>query len=82
MFNLGAKMNNGKRKMHQNSNLNNLVEGWIFNFIEVSPNYYRIEGKDKWGHFVSRTCSEMELDETLEKCLDDARAIQKQIQEN
>jgi hypothetical protein len=75
-------MSNEKRKIHQSSNLNNLVEGWIFNFIEVSPNYYRIEGKDKWGHSVSRTCSEMALDETLEKCSDDARDIQKQIQEN
>jgi hypothetical protein len=62
-------------------NLNNLVEEWKFELIEVSPSYYRIEGKNNLGNSVSRTCSEMELDETLEKCADDARDIQKQIQE-
>jgi hypothetical protein len=61
--------------------LNNLVEGWKFELIEVSPYYYRIEGKNKLGNSVSRTCSEMELDETLEKCANDARDIEKQIQE-
>jgi hypothetical protein len=62
-------------------NLNNLVAGWTFELIEVSPYYYRIEGKNNLGNSVSRTCSEMELDETLEKCANDARDIQKQIQE-
>ena len=74
-------MSNGQETTNQNSSLNNLVQGWQFSFIEISPHYYRIEGKDKWGHSVSRTCSEIEINETLEKCANDARDIQKQIQE-
>ena len=74
-------MSNGQETINQNSSLNHLVEGWQFSFVEISPNYYRIEGKDKWGHSVSRTCSEVEINETLEKCANDARDIQKQIQE-
>lgn len=62
-----------------NTYLNNLVEGWRFELIEISPNYYRIEGKNSLGNLVSRTCSETELYETLEKCANDARDIQKQI---
>ncbi len=62
-------------------NLNNLVEGWRFELIELSPNYYRIEGKNNLGNTISRTCSELELDETLEKCANDARDIQKQVQD-
>lgn len=65
----------------QISDLCNLIEGWTFRFDEISPNYYRIEGSDKFGHLVSRTCSEPELVSTLEACINDARDIQKQIQE-
>ena len=57
------------------------MDGWKFELIEASANYYRIEGKNKLGISVSRTYSEMELDETLEKCANDARDIEKQIQE-
>ena len=74
-------MSNEQEIVNQNSRFNNLVEGWQFSLHEISPNYYRIEGKDKWGHSVSRTCSEIEINETLEKCAKDARDIQKQIQE-
>jgi hypothetical protein len=62
-------------------NLNDLVENWKFELIEVSPYYFRIEGKNELGNSVSRTCSEIELDEALEKCASDARDIQKQILE-
>ena len=74
-------MSNEQEIENQNSKFNNLVEGWQFSLDEISPNYYRVEGKDKWGHSVSRTCSEMEIKETLEKCANDARDIQKQLQE-
>jgi hypothetical protein len=74
-------MNNGQGMSNKNSRLDNLVKGWHFSLDEISPNYYRIEGKDKWGHSVSRTCSEIEIKETLEKCANDARNIQKQLQE-
>ena len=74
-------MSREQETINQKSNLNNLVEGWQFSLAEISPNYYRIEGKDKSGHSVSRTCSEIEINETLEKCANDARDIQKQIQE-
>jgi hypothetical protein len=74
-------MSNEQEIANQNSRFNNLVEGWQFSLDEISANYYRIEGKDKWGHSVSRTCSEIEINETLEKCAKDARDIQKQIQE-
>ena len=74
-------MNNGQEMSNQNSRLDKLVKGWYFSLDEISPNYYRIEGKDKWGHSVSRTCSEMEIEDTLEKCANDARDIQKQLQE-
>jgi len=66
---------------NQTPNLDSLVEGWQFRLTEISPNYYQIEGHDKWGHTVSRSCSETEINETLKKCADDARDIQKQIQE-
>ena len=74
-------MSNEQEISNQNSRFNNLVEGWQFSLDEISPNYYRIEGKDKWGHSVSRTCAEIEINETIEKCANDARDIQKQSQE-
>ena len=74
-------MSNEQEIANKNSRFNNLVEGWQFSLNEISPNYYRIEGKDKLGHSVSRACSEIEINETLEKCANDARDIQKQIQE-
>ena len=74
-------MSNEQEISNQNSRFNNLVEGWHFSLNEISPNYYRIEGKDNWGYKVSRTCSEMDIKETIEKCANDARDIQKQLQE-
>ena len=74
-------MSNEQETANQNSRFDNLVEGWQFRLDEISANYYRIEGKDSGGHSVSRTCSEIEINETLEKCANDARDIQKQIQE-
>lgn len=75
-------MSNEQEIANQNSKFNNLVKGWQFSLDEISANYYRIEGKDKWGHTVSRTCSEIEINETLEKCAKDARDIQKQIRKS
>ena len=60
---------------------NDLVDGWHFRLIEISNGAYRVEGIDKWGHSVSRTCSDPELTTTLEACAHDAREIIKQLQE-
>jgi hypothetical protein len=73
---------NSEDTTNQIPNGNKLVEGWQFRLIEISPNHYQIEGNDEWGHSISRNCSEFEIKETLEKCANDARDIQKQIQVN
>jgi hypothetical protein len=69
-----------KRKPLTSEEISAIVDG--FEPIEVSPNHYQIEGNDESGHSVSRSCSEFEIKETLEKCANDARDIQKQVQEN
>ena len=55
------------------------VTGWHFRFHEISNGGYRVEGIDKWGHSVSRTCSDPELDATLKLCANDAREIDNQF---
>jgi hypothetical protein len=59
----------------------NLLEGWYFRYIEISNCAYRVEGINRWGNTVSRTCSDPELDVTLQACVNDAREIEKQLQE-
>lgn len=61
--------------------IKDLVEGWHFKVDEISYGAYRIEGVDKWGHSVSRTCSEFELDETFKLCSKDALEIDIQLKE-
>ena len=60
---------------------NDLVEGWHFRYIEISNGVYQVQGVDKWGHSVSRTCTESELQATLEACANDARGVIRQLQE-
>ena len=60
---------------NQIPNLDELVGGWRFHLMEISSNHYRIEGHDQWGHSVSRSCSEIEIKETLAKCAHDAQEI-------
>jgi hypothetical protein len=62
--------------------INDLVEGWYFRFTEISNGAYRVEGIDKWGHSVSRQCSEPALDATLKACANDAQGIEKQLKDN
>ena len=59
--------------------IKDLVEGWHFKITEISYGAYRIEGIDKWGHSVSRTCSELELDAAFKLCAKDANEIDIQL---
>jgi hypothetical protein len=59
--------------------IKDVVEGWHFRFHEISNGAYRVEGIDKWGHSVSRTCSDPELDVTLKLCANDVREIDNQL---
>jgi hypothetical protein len=70
-----------KKTTDPSPSLSTLLEGWQFRIDEISPNYFRVEGKSNWGHSISRTCQEIDLKATLEACVHDARDIQKQIQE-
>ncbi|HEX6269614.1 MAG TPA: hypothetical protein VFZ43_05215 [Anaerolineales bacterium] len=56
--------------------IKDLVDGWFFRIREVSNGVYEVEGIDHWGHKVSRTGTENELDEILKACAEDARQIQ------
>ena len=65
------------------SNVNpiiNLVEDWQFVIDEVSNGVYQIKGVDLWGHSVSRTCTELELETTLMLCATDAKEIKAQLE--
>jgi hypothetical protein len=57
----------------------NLLEGWYFRYYEISNGVYRVEGINRWGNTVSRTCADPELEATLHTCADDAREIEKQL---
>jgi len=61
--------------------IKDLIEGWHFRYHEISNGAYRVEGIDKWGHTVSRTCSDPELEKTLKLCANDALEIEKEIRE-
>jgi hypothetical protein len=61
--------------------IKDLVEGWHFKMNEISNGAYRIEGIDRWGHSVSRVCSEFALDETLRLCAKDANEIDAQLRQ-
>jgi len=60
---------------------NDLAEGWHFRYVDISNGVYRVQDVDKWGRSVSRTCTETELQATLEACANDARDIIRQLQE-
>jgi hypothetical protein len=70
---IGVKMNI--------TDLNNLVTGWQFSIHEISYGAYRVVGVNKWGNSVSRTCSDSELDETLQLCANDAHEIDNQLRD-
>ncbi len=55
--------------------LKEVLSGWLFTIDEVSPNVYKIQGVDQYGSSVSRTGSEVELEEIIIRCLYDASEI-------
>jgi hypothetical protein len=59
--------------------IKDLLEGWYFRVTEISNGTYQVQGMDKWGHSVSRQCSDPEIDATLKACADDAQEIEKQL---
>jgi hypothetical protein len=61
--------------------IKDLVDGWYFRLSEISNGAYQVEGIDKWGHSVSRQCSEPALDATLKACANDAQEIEKQLKD-
>jgi len=50
---------------------------WEFTLDEVSANVYEVVGTDKSGHRVS--FKGLNLDEVLEQCKDNAKAIESEI---
>ena len=61
--------------------IKDVIEGWHFKINEISNGAYRIEGINKWGNTISRTCSDPELDATLKLCANDAREIDNQLKD-
>lgn len=55
--------------------IRDLTDGWFFRIMEISPNVYQVEGVDRFGRSVSRTGTEMELDNLLKLCSQDAQQI-------
>jgi hypothetical protein len=53
------------------------VDGWVFRVLEISPNFYRIEGIDKMGRSISREGTELDLEKLIKTCMRDAREIGK-----
>lgn len=50
------------------------LPAWEFELDEVSANVYEVVGADKLGHRVSS--KGMDLDELIEQCKKDAKAIE------
>jgi hypothetical protein len=55
------------------------IQGWYFRKREISMNYWCVEGIDLFGREVSRTGSELELDNLLEQCKKDAEEISSRL---
>jgi hypothetical protein len=60
--------------------IRNIIDGWYFRAIEISPNIYRVEGIDRFGRSVSRTGTEIELDNLLKLCAQDAQQIKNSLE--
>jgi hypothetical protein len=57
--------------------LDDLLPGWYFRVLEVSASHYEAEGTDPWGRTVYRSGGDG--DDVLRRCVEDARAIQRQL---
>lgn len=53
--------------------ISDIVEGWFFQIVEITPGVYRVEGIDHWGRKVSRVG--MSPEELLEKCKKDIQEM-------
>jgi hypothetical protein len=60
-------------KLRQSHPLDDRVEGWFFQVREVSAGCYVAEGKDLFGHDVSR--QSVDSDRALADCIADAKHI-------
>lgn len=56
------------------------LDGWFFRVQEESVGHYHAEGTDLWGRTVSRHGSDP--DEALSECVQDARSIVAQVEED
>lgn len=51
----------------------NVIEGWFFQIVEITPGIYRVEGVDRWGRKVSRVG--INPDELLKECTNNIQEI-------
>jgi hypothetical protein len=58
-----------------------LVDGWFFQIEEISMGHFKVEGIDRWRRVVSREGTELEIEEMVKACANDARSIEREIKE-